>query len=145
MPRRGGTGPAAPYRHGVDASAPGPLIVWFDDDCGVCSASVRFLDRHADDTVRFRPSRGLTDPALIARSQSALLVVGPDGIDEGRAAVARVLGRCGRLGRGASRVLGLPGVDRVGDLVYRWVAANRSRISRWLHLPATCDLPPNRS
>jgi len=131
-----------PYRHGVD---PAPLIVWYDDDCGVCSASVRFLDRHADASVRFRPSRQLTDPALIARSQSALLVVGPNGVDEGRAAVATVLGRCGRWGRASSTVLRQPGIDRLGDLVYRWVAANRSRISRWLRLPATCDLPPNRS
>lgn len=135
----------SPYRVGVDSTAAAPLVVWFDDDCGVCSASVRFLDRHADATVRFRPSRQLTDPDLIARSQSALLVVGPDGVDEGRAAVATVLGRCGRWGRGASKALGLPGVDRLGDLVYRWVAANRSRISRWLRLPATCDLPPSRS
>lgn len=114
--------------------------MWFDDDCGVCSAAVRFLTGRVDGSVRFRPSHELTDPDMAARADSALLVVGPRGLEAGRAAVATVLDRCGRAGRAASILLGLPLVDRLGDLVYARVAANRARLSRMLGLPAACDL-----
>lgn len=120
---------------------PVPLVVWYDDDCGVCSASVRFLRSRADASVRFRPSRGLTDPDLVARADVALLVVGPRGLEEGAAAVAAVLDRSGAIGRLGSILLGLPVVDAVADRVYRVVAANRASISRRLGLASGCALP----
>ena len=120
---------------------PIPLVVWFDDDCGVCSAAVRFLTDRVDGSVRFRPSRELTDPRLRARAGEALLVVGPRGLEEGRAAVAAILGRGGPLERAAGVVLGLPLVAGIADRVYAWVAANRSRLSARLGLAAGCALP----
>lgn len=120
------------------------MTVWFDDDCGVCSLAVRLLRGRVDGSVGFRPSRELTDPRLIARANEALLVVGPRGLEEGRAAVAAVLDRCGVWGRSASFALALPGIAALGDAVYRRVAADRARISRLLRLPATCDLPAER-
>lgn len=122
------------------SSAP-PIVVWFDDDCGVCTASVRLLRRRVDATVTFRPSYELTDPRLVARASEALLVVGPRGLEEGAPAVATLLDRCGAMGRAASIVLGLPGIDRLAARVYRLVAANRAAISRRLGLPAACALP----
>ena len=118
-----------------------PLVVWFDDDCGVCSAAVRFLQSRVDRSVTFRPNRELADPRLVERSDVALLVIGPRGLEEGRAAVAAVLDRCRGWGPLASAVLALPGIAAVGDLVYARVAANRPRISAWLGLPAGCALP----
>ena len=126
----------------VDGNDRVPIVVWFDDDCGVCSASVRWLSSHTDRTVRFRPSRELTDPTLIAGAEQALLVVGPRGVEWGVPAVAAVLDRTGRLGRVASFLLWTPGLRRLAGLVYAWVAANRSALSRRLGLPAGCALPP---
>ena len=118
-----------------------PIVVWFDDDCGVCAASVRLLRRRVDTTVTFRPSWELTDPNLAARADQALLVVGPRGLEEGAPAVATLLDRCGPVGRVLSIVLGLPVIDRLAARVYRLVAANRGAISRRLGLPAGCALP----
>lgn len=125
----------------MTGTVPIPLVVWFDDDCGVCSASVRFLTDRVDGSVRFRPSRELTDPRMVERAGVALLVAGPRGLEEGRAAVAAILGRCGPLERAAGVVLGLPVVAAIADRVYAWVAANRSRISARLGLAAGCSLP----
>lgn len=124
----------------MTAPVPVPILVWFDEDCGVCSASVRFLQAHADPSVRFLPSHGLTDPGLRARADLAVVVVGPRGVEEGAAAVATVLERCGPTGRIASIGLGLPGIAWVAERVYRWVARNRGAISRRLGLAAGCDL-----
>ncbi|MEX1217423.1 MAG: DUF2071 domain-containing protein [Acidimicrobiales bacterium] len=117
------------------------VVVWFDEDCGVCSASVRFLSQHSNDSVQWRPNRELTDPELRRRSDEALLVTGQGRVSVGVDGVAAILERSGWLGRLGAVGLRLPGIYGLAGLVYRWVAANRTRISARLGLATGCELP----
>jgi hypothetical protein len=123
----------------------GVVTVWFDDDCGVCSASVRWLMKRTDATVEFRPNRELDDEKLRASSSDAIVVTDADDSWTAVDAVAIVLDRSGRLGRLAAFGLRLPGVHAVAGVVYRWVAANRARLSARLGLAAGCELPKSTS
>ncbi len=123
----------------------GPRTVWFDDDCGVCSASVRRLLAHTDDTVIFRPNRELADDALVAAASDALVVTCGARTWTAVDAVAMILERCGRAGRLGAFTLRVPGIHGLAGLVYRWVAANRARISARLGLAAGCRLPESTS
>lgn len=123
----------------------GELTVWFDDDCGVCSASVRRLLAHTDDTVVFRPNRELTDHELVTLASDALVVTAAGRSWTAVDAVALIADRSGRAGRVAAFALRLPGVHGLAGLVYRWVAANRARLSARLGLAAGCRLPQSTS
>jgi len=125
--------------------ARGPLTVWFDEDCGVCSASVRWLMQRTDSSVTFRPNRELDDPALLATSSDAIVVTAGDESWTAVDAVATILERSGRLGRCAASGLRFPGVYGLAGVVYRWVAANRARLSARLGLAAGCELPKSTS
>ena len=117
-----------------------PMTVWFDDDCGVCTAAVTRLRTRADATVAFRPNRELTDPALRVAAEDAIVVtVGAEALTA-VAGVRAVLGRCGRSGRIAAAALGLPGVRAVAGVAYRWVAAHRAALSTRFGLTA-CAVP----
>ena len=126
-------------------TARGELTVWFDDDCGVCSASVRWLMTRTDSSVVFRPNRELDDAALLAASSDALIVTADSASWTAVDAVAAILDRSGLMGRAAAFALRLPVVHGVAGLVYRWVAANRARISARLGLAAGCQLPRSTS
>ncbi len=125
--------------------ARGPVTVWFDDDCGVCSASVRWLMKRTDSSVIFRPNRELDDAALRSASSDALVVTAGGESWTAIAAVATILDRSGWLGRGAAFGLRFPGVHAMAGLVYRWIAANRARLSARLGLAAGCQLPKSTS
>ena len=120
---------------------PAPVIVHYDDDCGVCSASVRALRRITDEAVTFDPARRLEDAELRRLSQEAIVVTGEGGPWTGAPAVAEILRHAGPVGTVAASTLGWPGVRTVADLAYRAVARNRSRISQALGLQAECRLP----
>lgn len=111
----------------------------FDGDCGICQASVRMADRlHARvDFIAFQSfdfthsEVGLTPE----RAQSEVIVVTPSGkVFGGAAAVAQILrvSRVAPLGAVLDSRLVLP----VAQVIYRWVARNRS------HLPQACGVSP---
>lgn len=125
--------------------ASGRVTVWFDDDCGVCSASVRWLRKRTDPTVTFRPNRELDNEQLRASASDAIVVTDADDSWTAIDAVAVILERSGRFGRLAAFGLRLPVVHAVAGVVYRWVAANRARLSARLGLAASCDLPKSTS
>lgn len=121
-----------------------PITVWFDDDCGVCTAAVRWLRPRADATVTFRANRDLDDPALRLAAADAIVVTGGPVPLTAVPAVRTVLRRCGPTGRAAAAFLGLPGIRSLADRGYRWVAANRARLSARFGLTA-CELPGNQA
>ncbi|CAB4608149.1 unannotated protein [freshwater metagenome] len=125
--------------------ARGPVTVWFDEDCGVCSASVRWLMKRTDSSVTFRPNRELDDTALLSASADAIVVTASGESWTAIEAVATILDRSGWLGRVGAFGLRLPGIHAVAGLVYRWVAANRARLSARLGLASGCDLPKSTS
>jgi len=117
-----------------------PIVVWFDEDCGLCGSVVRLLRPHAHWSVQFKPNHELTDPLLMARADQAIIVQTPTDTFEGVPAVAALLGWCGPVGVVACDVMVLPGIRDVAAVVYGQVAKNRSRISSRLGLKASCDL-----
>jgi predicted DCC family thiol-disulfide oxidoreductase YuxK len=119
--------------------------VWFDDDCGVCSASVRWLMKRTDSSVIFRPNRELEDAALLSASSDAIVVTAGGESWTAIAAVATILDRSGWLGRVGAFGLRFPGSAAMAGLVYRWIAANRARLSARLGLAAGCELPKSTS
>ena len=123
----------------------GELTVWFDDDCGVCSMSVRWLLGRTDASVRFRPNRELDDQALLATSADAIVVTSDGASWTAVEAVAAVLERSGRWGRAMAFGLRIPGVHGLAGLVYRWVAGHRGQISARLGLATGCELPKSTS
>ena len=116
--------------------------VWYDDDCGLCSAVVRRLAPRTDAGVAWRANRDLADPVLIRTAADAIVVTAGSSAWTGVEAVRRILARTGWAGRCTARVLDLPGVRAVAGVGYRWVAAHRSTISARLGLPAACALAP---
>ncbi len=118
-----------------------PTVCIFDGDCGICQASVRLAGRlHARvDFIAFQ-SFDFTDAEVgltLERAQSEVLVVTPTGkVFGGAAAVAQILrvSRVAPLGAVLDSRLVLP----VAQVVYRWVARNRS------HLPQACGVSPAR-
>ena len=121
------------------------LTVWFDDDCGVCSMSVRWLLGRTDASVTYRPNRELDDLVLLATSADAIVVTTAGRSWTAVDAVAAVLERAGRSGRAMAFGLRLPGVHALAGLVYRWVAGHRGQISARLGLAAGCQLPKSTS
>lgn len=117
-----------------------PMTVWFDDDCGLCGASVRWLSPRADTQVSWRPNTEL-EPG--GAPPDALVVTSAwFGRLEGAPAVAVLLRRCGPLHRLAGHAIGAWPLRPLAAVVYRWVAANRRRISSLLGLGAMCTLRP---
>lgn len=118
-----------------------PIVVWFDEDCGLCSTSVRTVRPFAHWSVRFRPNHQLTDPTLRALSDEAIVVEVGSQVLTGVDAVAMLLSWCGLGGRLLAGILRLPGVHALASVIYRQVARNRGRISARLGLATGCDLP----
>lgn len=118
-----------------------PLTVWYDDDCGVCSASVRFLAGRSDDSVAYRPNRELDAPDLLGEDADAVVVTGAGSQWTAVDAVAIVLARSGWSGRVGATLLRVPGIHGLAGVAYRAVARNRARISARLGLAAGCEWP----
>lgn len=120
-----------------------PVLI-YDGDCGFCTRSVRLVER-LPVSVRITPWQ-TTDLAALgttrARAEREVVWVGTDGrISGGAAAVADLL-RSARFPFSlVGRALGLPVVRTLAALVYRVVAANRSRLPG---MTPACQLPPDR-
>ncbi len=115
----------------------------YDGNCGFCTSAVRWITR-----VRLRPdvvvpyqSADLTDLGLTPQQcEDKLQWVGADGRrGSGHAAVARMMLASGPVWRLPGTLLLLPPLSWVAALVYRLVAANRSKLPGGT--PA-CALPP---
>ena len=130
---------------GRSRSAEKRLTVWFDDDCGVCTAAVTRLRPRVDATVTFRPNRDLVDPALRTVAEDAIIVTSDAGaVLTAVPAVAAVLRRGRRGERFVAALLDLPVIRSLAAIGYRWVAANRAAISARLGLKA-CAIPTDQA
>lgn len=108
-------------------------IVFYDSECGVCSAIVRkATDRYSE--VQFCPSTQLTDANKIKRANREMLLTTDNSTVGGMDAVREILRTGGRFSRFIAIVLTFPIIRTGAHLFYRLVANNRPRISRWLHL-----------
>lgn len=121
-------------------------IVLYDDACGVCSHSVRFLLRHDRAGVfRFAPLASATGRRLLAEHGVDPVIDSVVVIDRGVASVrsGAVLAALRRLGGGwhLLRVLAL--IPRfLRDAAYDAVASRRAWFSR--HLGLSCHVPNER-
>ena len=125
-----------------------PLLLLFDGDCGICTATAHWLERRvAPDQLRplaltLAGDDPRTSDAVLGRDLAATLqVVRPDGsVVTGAAAVlaaGRLVPRWGTVARLADHRLG----RALLEPLYRAVARNRHRIGRALGLPSTCAVP----
>lgn len=116
-----------------------PAICIFDADCGICQSSVRLAARLGAqvDFIGFQ-SFDFTkahEDLTLERAQSEVIFLSPSGkIFGGAAAVAQILrtSRVAPLGA----ILDSPLVLPAANVVYSWVARNRSR------LPQACGVGP---
>ncbi len=106
---------------------------YYDADCGMCSAVVRWLSRF-DTRKRITwaaiqtldaPPQGLRRDDL---ERAAYLVCGPGDNHEGFFAFRRLLLKLPLLSP-LGALMWLPGARLIGVPAYRWVARNRYRIS----------------
>jgi predicted DCC family thiol-disulfide oxidoreductase YuxK len=108
------------------------LTVIFDEDCGVCSATVQWL-RRSDRWVklRFVGNLGALPPAVSPEETKETVVVLEDGGQKlvRARAVSRLLCELGAGWRLLGRLLRLPGISWMVDLGYRAFAARRHHIS----------------
>jgi len=112
---------------------PQPWTLVYDGQCGFCRRwvdAVRRWDRadlvravSLQDTAAWEGLPGLTRAAL----EQAVHLVSPDGRAYAGAAAAAPLLRLLPGGRVLAAPLGLPGVPRLADAAYRWVARHRHR------------------
>ena len=131
------------------------LVVLYDRDCGLCTASARQLrrwDRHG--RLELLSLQDATGPAAAERPRLAAAIAGlplltalhvyEEGSGAIRAGGAAALAIGAVLPGGAIvRVLSwIPPVRWSVDLGYRLVARQRRRIGRWLRLEGpSCDVP----
>lgn len=116
----------------------GPAVLIYDGDCPLCRASALWLLRRAlaggarelellpcASPVRRRRFPHIRDETC----REAMQLVLPDGrVLAGADAVPEILDRIPRW-RWVARVLRWPGMRRVARRTYRWIAANRMRLS----------------
>lgn len=113
----------------------------FDGECGFCVRSIR-LGRSLDwlGRIEWVPR---ADSALRARypllneadSANRMLSIRPDGTVLGGFRAVRDIGLQCPLTFLPCLILYLPGADRLGDPLYRWIARNRHRLGS-----ASCSL-----
>jgi predicted DCC family thiol-disulfide oxidoreductase YuxK len=124
------------YLSGVE-----PLLVVYDEDCGLCQASIEWL-RRRDHRSRFRFIGNDGElPAGVSREETEhTVVVLEDGRKRVRAAaVARLLAEL----RGwnlVGKLLQLPAISWAADRGYDQFARNRHRISTALGM-TSCPAP----
>ncbi len=125
--------------HLTNYRSDGPAICIFDADCGICQSSVRLAGRLGArvDFVGFQTFdfASVDEDFTLERAQSEVVFLAPSGkIFGGAAAVAQILraSRVAPLGAILDSRLVLP----AANVVYSWVARNRSR------LPQACGVSP---
>lgn len=123
------------------------LLVLYDGQCGFCRASAGWLrrqDRRRRLDVQAIPDSG---DSLSVRGRTLLRdqLLELMHVVDSRGNVFRGFGAWRRLARETPVLmpvwpfLWLPGVSLAGDLTYRWIARNRSRISHHLRLEPCGD------
>ncbi|HET7029100.1 MAG TPA: DUF393 domain-containing protein [Candidatus Limnocylindrales bacterium] len=135
-----------------DLAAPGQrLVVLYDRDCGLCTATARRLRRWDRagrlELVPLQDAAGSARPALAsmaARSLTAALHVLDERTGEVRAGGDAALAIAAALPGGALArpVAAIPPARWLVGVLYEAVARNRHRIGRWLDLEGpVCDVP----
>lgn len=112
------------------------VILHYDDDCGLCTHCVRWLQDRTTG-VLITP---MSDELMVGNA--VVLEAGDDDVLYGASAIAVVLSGCGQPWRVVGRFMRFPGVAVVAELVYRLIAKHRSRISSALGW-GICELEPH--
>jgi predicted DCC family thiol-disulfide oxidoreductase YuxK len=118
------------------------MLVVYDQDCGVCQASVAWAKkRDRKGVLQFVGNDAAKLPAGVTREETAHTVIVLDGERklvraEATARILRELPRWAPLGA----LLGAPGLRRVANWSYDKFAQNRHRISAALGMRA-CAVP----
>ena len=108
----------------------GVAVLVYDGDCGFCTSSARWLQRHAAglELVAWQEADleelGLTTAECV----SAVQLVTTSGRASGGQAVSAALRRCRQPYRGVGTVLGVPALRPVVEFGYRLVAEHRHRL-----------------
>ena len=112
------------------------VILHYDDDCGLCTHSVRWLAARTTGVAYVKLSDGLGEQsAVLLETSEREWLRGADAISE-------VLRQCGMPWRALGSSMAAPGVNQISALLYRLVARHRSSISRTLGW-GVCDIEPH--
>lgn len=124
--------PSVAVQADTDADAD-PILV-YDDECGVCTRSARFVERHGRvRTVGFSTLEPALEDRLPAGYRSCAHLVTAESVFSCGEAVERALARTVGVPEWVlSAVHRLPGYRAARERVYRWVADNRATIGRIL-------------
>lgn len=120
------------------------MILILDGTCGFCQQSAMWLQRRLRQPISFRASQTLNDEELAAWSitrrdvDTAVYVIENGRVYRGAAAVGVALSRCRKPWPLLGRVIAIPGVHLMAELVYRFVAKNRHRLPG-----STCGIGQN--
>ncbi|GLW67029.1 hypothetical protein Arub01_52720 [Actinomadura rubrobrunea] len=118
-----------------------PVLV-YDGDCGFCTASVRFVERHVPTSAQIVAFQFADLDALgttAERAEYEVLWVDRSGrVSGGAQAIARLLMDAGGAWWPLGALLRVPPVRWIAHGVYRLVAANRHRMPGGT---AACALP----
>lgn len=120
-----------------------PLLI-YDGDCGFCTRSVWLVERLPVrcDVAPWQETDLGAFGVNEARARDEVMWIAPDGrVFGGASAVAELLKHCAMPWRLLGWVLSAPLIRTLAALVYRWVAANRSRLPG---VTPACHLPPER-
>ncbi len=134
-------------------AARGRAVLLYDGQCGFCLASVRWL-RTMDlfgwvDPLDFhaQPDLATLHPALTSeRCRSEMILIEPDGRVWGGFQAFQRLSRHLPLLWVCAPLAHLPGAEKVGSWVYRWIAAHRMLLHRNpICSTNQCGVPPPSS
>lgn len=120
-----------------------PLLV-YDGDCGFCTRSAWLVDRLPVrcDVVPWQETDLVAFGVSEARARHEVVWIEPGGrVSGGASAVAEVFKHAAMPWPVLGWVLSAPLVRTLAGLVYRWVAANRSRLPG---VTPACQLPPDQ-
>lgn len=122
------------------ASSTGTIV--YDADCGFCTTSARWLERHG--TCAVQPWQSTDLEALqLTENDVTTAAWWLDGSGQatasGAQAIAAALRTCGPGYRLVGWAMTLPVVRLLAAVVYGWVARNRYRLPG---ATAACKLPP---
>jgi len=140
-PRPGGPCPSSTAFKSIMSHGPHTYTLIYDGECGICRRSVKWIrQRDEEERIELLPYQ---DPAVPERfpeipqsdMERAMQLVARDGARwEGARAAEELLAVLPRW-RVAAPLFKIPGVRRVAERVYRWVASNRRRLGCGEHCP----------